>query len=453
MATTSTDKKDKRPIICGTDFSAAAGEALEIAAAMARRLGTKLLLIHVEEFHRMADLDPSLFEAALSQNQENLDREAKLLRESGTDVEAKMLSGSVFDELVTAAIKANARTVIVGAVGHGLARRLLLGSVAERTAETSPIPTLVVRPGTRLGSWLRGEHPLKILVGYDFSAASDAALGWVNQLQQIGQCATSVLHIDWPPDQAQRLGFHGPLPLTENPKQIQNSLERDVAEHVAMRLPPEQVTVTVAPGWGHPEGTLFEIAQREQVDLIVVGTHRRRGWGRLRFGSVSRTVLRHGNVSVAVIPPLEERPPMSVPKLDRVLVATDFSELGNDAVSYGCAILQRGGTLKLVHVMEPPSVAEKNEPRPGKDNPKLRVQLRALVPPDATDRLEIETEIVESADAAEAIAQAAERFDADAICLGSHGRSGLAKTLMGSVAQGVMAASKRPVLVVRDKTL
>ena len=103
--------------------------------------------------------------------------------------------------------------------------------------------------------------------------------------------------------------------------------------------------------------------------------------------------------------------------------------------------------------MEPPTVAEKNEPRPGKDNPKLRVQLRALVPPDATDRLEIETEIVESADAAEAIAQAAERFDADAICLGSHGRSGLAKTLMGSVAQGVMAASKRPVLVVRDKTL
>ena len=162
MATTSTDKEDKRPIVCGTDFSAVAGEALEIAAAMARRLGTKLLLIHVEEFHGMADLDPSLFEAALSQNQENLDREAKRLRELGTDVEVKMLSGSVFDELVTAAIKAKARTVVVGAVGHSLARRLLVGSVAERTAETSPIPTLVVRPGTRLGSWLRGEHPLKI---------------------------------------------------------------------------------------------------------------------------------------------------------------------------------------------------------------------------------------------------------------------------------------------------
>jgi len=443
----------ERPIVCGTDFSAVACEAVEVAAALARRFGTKLVLLHVEEFHGMAEVDPSLFEAALSQKQSELDREAKRLSEVGTEVEARLLSGSVSDELVTAAIGAKSRAIVVGAVGHSLTQRLLVGSVAERTAETSPIPTLVVRPGTRLGSWLRGEHPLKILVGYDFSAASDAALQWVNQLQQIAPCATSVLHIDWPPDQARRLGFHGPLPLTENPTQIQNFLERDVAEHVAMRLPPEQVTVTVAPGWGHPEGALFEIAQREHVDLIVVGTHQRHSWGRLRFGSVSRTVLRHGNVSVAVIPPLEERPPMSVPKLDRVLVATDFSKPGNNAVSYGCAIAQQGGTLKLVHVMEPPSAAEKNEPRPGKDNPKLRVKLRALVPPDAADGLEIETEIVESADTAQAIAQAAERFDADAICLGSHGRSGLAKTLMGSVAQGVMAASKRPVLVVRDETL
>ena len=156
--------------MCGTDFSAAAVEAVDIAAAMARKLGTKLLLVHVEEFHGMAEVDPTLFEAALSQKRGELEREAERLRELGTVVEDKLLSGSVFDELVTAAIESKARFIVVGAVGHGLARRLLVGSVAERTAETSPIPTLVVRSGRRLGSWLRGEHPLKILVGYDFSA-------------------------------------------------------------------------------------------------------------------------------------------------------------------------------------------------------------------------------------------------------------------------------------------
>jgi nucleotide-binding universal stress UspA family protein len=73
------------------------------------------------------------------------------------------------------------------------------------------------------------------------------------------------------------------------------------------------------------------------------------------------------------------------------------------------------------------------------------------VPPDAGERFDIEAEIIESGNAAEAISQEAERFDADAICVGSHGRSGLAKTLLGSVAQAVMANSKRPVLIVREQ--
>jgi nucleotide-binding universal stress UspA family protein len=72
---------------------------------------------------------------------------------------------------------------------------------------------------------------------------------------------------------------------------------------------------------------------------------------------------------------------------------------------------------------------------------------------DARRRFRIDPEIIESADAAESIRQAAEGFNADLICLGSHGRSGLAKTFLGSVAQGVMAGSRRPVLIVREERL
>ncbi|WP_269744534.1 universal stress protein [Stigmatella aurantiaca] len=48
------------------------------------------------------------------------------------------------------------------------------------------------------------------------------------------------------------------------------------------------------------------------------------------------------------------------------------------------------------------------------------------------------------------IAQAAERHGADLICMGTHGRTGLARAVMGSVAQAVMARSDRPVLMVRN---
>jgi nucleotide-binding universal stress UspA family protein len=297
--------KDERPIVCGTDFSSTAAEAVDIAAEMARRLDVKLLLLHVEEFSRLAVADPTLFEHVLSKNGQELDHEAERLRKSGKNVAGMLLSGSVFNELVDAAVQSKARLIIVGAVGHGMARRLLVGSVAERTAETSPIPTLVVRPSGRLASWVRGEHPLKVLVGYDFSTASDAALAWVNQLREIGKCQTTVLYSNWPPDEARRLGHEGPPSLAANVKEIQKDVEHDLAKRVATFLPEQEVTAIVEPGWGNPEGYLFQMASRQRVDLIVVGTHQRHGVGRVLLGSVSRDVLHHAKVAVAVVPAAE----------------------------------------------------------------------------------------------------------------------------------------------------
>ena len=201
------------------------------------------------------------------------------------------------------------RLIVVGAVGHGLARRLFVGSVAERTAEVSPVPTLVVRPASRLGSWIRREHELKVLVGYDFSGASDAALNWVNQLREIGKFQATVLYSNWPPDEARRLGYKGPLPLAANPEEIQKNLERDLKERIARFLSKQKVTAIVEPGWGTPEGYLFELASRQNVDLVVVGTHQRQGFGRVLLGSVSRAVLHHAKMSVAVVPPAETAVP------------------------------------------------------------------------------------------------------------------------------------------------
>jgi nucleotide-binding universal stress UspA family protein len=293
----------RRPIVCGTDFSATATEAVDIAAAMARQHETSLVLIHVDQLLGALTSNPVVLEAAILQRRSDLDDEAQRLRELGTRVEEKFFFGSAFDELVTAATKFKAGLVVLGAIGHGLARRLLVGSVAERTAERSPIPTLVVRPGGRLPSWIRGEHGLKVLVGYDFSAASDAALRWLNKLGKIGKIETTVLYTNWPPDEARRLGYEGPLPLAANPKQIQKNLERDLKKRIARFLSKQKVTAIVEPGWGTPEGYLFEMASRQNIDLIIVGTHQRQGLGRVLLGSVSRAVLHHAKVSVAVVPP------------------------------------------------------------------------------------------------------------------------------------------------------
>jgi nucleotide-binding universal stress UspA family protein len=56
---------------------------------------------------------------------------------------------------------------------------------------------------------------------------------------------------------------------------------------------------------------------------------------------------------------------------------------------------------------------------------------------------------VRAKDTARAIHETAERLGADVICLASHGRSGIARAALGSVAEEVMRNSRRPVLVVR----
>jgi nucleotide-binding universal stress UspA family protein len=79
-------------------------------------------------------------------------------------------------------------------------------------------------------------------------------------------------------------------------------------------------------------------------------------------------------------------------------------------------------------------------------------QLRALIPPEA-DAAGIATtvKVIEGQSAAEAILAAAERFDVDLIAVASHGRSGIKRALLGSVAEEVARRSVRPVLIVRSQ--
>jgi nucleotide-binding universal stress UspA family protein len=145
-----------------------------------------------------------------------------------------------------------------------------------------------------------------------------------------------------------------------------------------------------------------------------------------------------------------------VPAIVTVLAPTDLSPTGNRAIPFAYALLAaHGGVVELCHVHErslpaPPYVYDRKDGKASEaERASLESELRALVPPDA-ERMGITTHIsiLDGAHAAEAIVQAAERLGADAIVLGAHGRSGVARALMGSVSQGVVRHARRPVLVV-----
>ena len=462
MKMTATMKTKKNPIVCGTDFSIHATEAANVAAAMAKRLDTALVLVHVEEHGGLGASHPEIFDAVQKRTRERLAAEAKRLFKSGATVIQKVLSGAPYQALGEAATTSDARLVVVASIGRVAPSRLLAGSVAERTAETSPVPTLVVRDGAPLLSWARGERRLNVLVGCDFSASADAALRWLRELQDIGPCTITVAHVDWPPQELRRLGLHGPVSLTETLPQVEGVLHKELKERVAVFFGEQRVSLCVMPGWGRTDAHLIRLAKDHQADLLVVGTNQRHGLSRLRLGSVSRGVLHHAPMSVVVVPepPTPAACADEIPEFKRVLVTTDFSAVGDRAVPFAYAALPRGGSVKLIHVVPPwelpgPLVTRYQPKRLTRKQQKqlaagsLR-KLRALIPGEAAARgITTETEVIEQHDVPAAIGQAAEGFAADLICLGSHGRSRLRKALLGSVAQKVMAHCTRPVLVVR----
>jgi nucleotide-binding universal stress UspA family protein len=236
--------------------------------------------------------------------------------------------------------------------------------------------------------------------------------------------------------------------LLANPPEVERLLERDLKKRCAEILGKLRVQVRVPAAWDRPEPQLIELAREARADLIVVGTHQRHGVGRL--WSVSREILHNAPMSVACVPVLDaaEARQGTIPVFKRVLVPTDFSTLGNRAIPFAYSTLYRGGGVCLFHVAQP--TRSSSTARGSSRTRKIEEQLRALIPSEVGARgIITKVEVAQSDRPSTAICQAAERFGADLICIGSHGGSGLSKAILGSVAQDVMARSHLPVLVVR----
>lgn len=137
-----------------------------------------------------------------------------------------------------------------------------------------------------------------------------------------------------------------------------------------------------------------------------------------------------------------------------ILVCTDFSEAGDRAVSKALELWKNEANITLLHCVEPP-------PTP---NPMYAhyvagtawdAQTRELVASAAESGLErlaqghenVRTMVAMGPPVHE-IVSTAERLDIDIIVVGTHGRTGVKRMLMGSVAEMVIRTGSRPVLVV-----
>ena len=144
--------------------------------------------------------------------------------------------------------------------------------------------------------------------------------------------------------------------------------------------------------------------------------------------------------------------------LKNILVATDFSEPSDAALAYGRQLARAfGARLTVLHAAEnlsPRAYGSEGfvfiEPdSQSQVEAAARQRVRSLMSDDDRSELRAEAVVVTALSPAAAIADYARREQIDLIIVGTHGRSGVAHLVMGSVAEHVVRTAPCPVLTVR----
>ncbi|MEM1116391.1 MAG: universal stress protein, partial [Bacteroidota bacterium] len=198
---------------------------------------------------------------------------------------------------------------------------------------------------------------------------------------------------------------------------------------------------------------ILDVAYDEEADLIVMGTHGRTGWRRGLLGSVAEAVTRRAPCPVLTVRPEAAADGPWPPQ--RVLLALDVNALLDEVPASaqwaaGLAEAYRA-PLDLVHVTEPSAPGIDSASRAAEARSLARTTLLALATELVAQRPRLRIHaIVRTGEPDEAIREVVAETGPHLLVVGTRGRRGAERVVLGSVAEAVVRTATCPVLVVRD---
>jgi nucleotide-binding universal stress UspA family protein len=217
-------------------------------------------------------------------------------------------------------------------------------------------------------------------------------------------------------------------------------------ESIARNLRNKGIAARIMLLEGSPYSEIISFAENQGADLIVMSTRGPKGLERIIIGSTAEKVVRNAPCPVLTV---HEKPALPL-KIANILLLTDLSEPSKKAFPPALELAGAfGAKITLLHIMET-SVPLGKEDEKALSDALLRVMDGLLADTVGEEfRRSIEKVIVKGADAASGIARFCEENPVDLIVMATHGRSGLRKTLLGSVAEKVLRSLEVPVLTVK----
>ena len=289
-----------------------------------------------------------------------------------------------------------------------------------------------------------------IIVGCDLSPTSEQALERAASLAELHRATLVLVHAqaDDAPlphvtnDMIEQLGRVSEAMRIEETRQLAAWLDRMRARGLSAELV----------GRAGPAGEVVaQVASERAADLIVIGTHGRTGISRFLLGSAATAILRHAPCDVLVC-----RGATAPGAFVRPLAATDFSPTALRALRHAADLTARGAPIEVVHAWQLPAgswgatlLGQARFPWSTVRDAVLasaRAQADAIVATQTDLGHALHVELVQGPPAS-VITHAAERGGHDLIAIGTHGRGGFRRLLLGSVAESVVRHAPCSVLV------
>jgi nucleotide-binding universal stress UspA family protein len=291
-------------ILFATDFSRWAQRAEDYACALACSWKATLTVLSVAEFPPGLNPDYVVNQQYLADLLQNASAQLVDLKgragRRGIAVTTRVATGIPSEEVITAARAEDSDLIVVGTRGKTGLAHILLGSTAERVIRGAPCPVLAVRTEPvdieQEGSGSRPVTLERILVPVDFSDCSLDALEYAAVVAQQAEASLTLVHVLEPVTYG--LDF-----TLDQSKTRHSEVEswRKRLEELASSLKASHISVESRLWGGLPVDSILDAAQTLPCDLIVMGTHGRRGISHAISGSVAEAVLRKARVPVLTV--------------------------------------------------------------------------------------------------------------------------------------------------------
>ncbi|GAA5509643.1 universal stress protein [Novipirellula caenicola] len=281
-----------RKVLLAVDGSDISDEAARWVSTLPHRNHWDLTILSVVQHPMVHDDDPLLdaYEKACAQDrQDAVDHYGKIAAmfdDQSVSVSHRIESGSPDETIVETAKAIAADLIVVGAKGRSQISRMLLGSVSDHVATHAHCSVLVVRAAGRH----EYQNGFRVCLAFGIDAPAKTALREMTEIAWRSDTVFHVLSI------ASYLhDFFGVLP---EDSQIVRQYRENLSHAHDQLLAVSSETKTHLVENEHVGEGIVTFAERNAIDMLVVGEKPRSGMSRFLLGSTSRYVLRHANCSV-----------------------------------------------------------------------------------------------------------------------------------------------------------